>query len=80
MIRLLSDSDYVFIDPISFNLTTSDNGTIMETFSIDIVDDGGFEGNEMFNITLNNTQDIIDFTESTTTITILDDDGELIMW
>ena len=70
----------MFINRTSFDLTTSDNGTIMEMFSIYIVDDGGFEGNEMFNVTLSNSQDRIILMESTTTITILDDDGELIMW
>ena len=76
----LSDPDYMFINPISFYLTTSDNGTIMEMFSIDIVEDDGFEGDEMFNVTLSNSQNRIILMESTTTITILENDGQLIMW
>ena len=71
----------MFINRRSFDLTTSDSGTIiMEMFFIDIVDDNGFEGNEMFNVTLSNSQDRIILTESTTTITILEDDGQLILW
>ena len=71
----------MFINRRSFDLTTSDSGTIiMEMFFIDIVDDNGFEGNEMFNVTLSNSQDRIILTESTTTITILENDGQLILW
>ena len=64
------------INKASFTVSTSRFVTFDEMFSIDIVPDDVLEEDEMFNITLGNTQDRVDFTESTTTITILDDDSK----
>ena len=64
------------INKASFTVSTSRLVTFDEMFSIDIVPDDVLEEDEMFNITLGNTQDRVDFTESTTTITILNDDSK----
>ena len=64
------------INEASITVSTSRLVTFDEMFSIDIVPDDVLEENEMFNITLGNTQDRVDFTESTTTITILNDDSK----
>ena len=74
----LSDSDIVAINQASFTVAMTMAGSVNESFFIDIVSDDVLEDDEMFNITLSSTQDRIDFTESTTTITILNDDSELL--
>ena len=74
----LSDSDYVAINQTSITLTASDMGPTLvnRSFTISIMDDNLLEGEEMLNVTLRNTQDRIIMTESTTLITILDDNSE----
>ena len=78
LIFFISDPDIIAINQTSLTVEMTMVPIINEIFSIDIVSDNVLEEDEMFNITFRSTQDRIAFTESTTTITILNDDSELL--
>ena len=78
LIFFISDPDIIAINQTSLTVVMTMVPSINEIFSIDIMPDNVLEEDEMFNITFRSTQDRIDFTESTTTITILNDDSELL--
>ena len=68
-----ANSDYT---PMNGTLNFAD-GVMSQTFSVAIIDDGNFEGNEAFNLGLSNVQGGASLgSPSSATVTITDDDAE----
>ena len=70
-------SDYN--DPVA-NTVTFESGVTRATYPVPIVDDSNIENTETFTASLSTTEANVNIVEDTATVTILDNDSELLVW
>ena len=79
LVILIANLDFPFVSWSILSFSSGDGVGTLLCFNVDITDDTRVENDEQFTVSLSNRFHTL-IAQGTTTINILDNDGEILLW